>query len=53
MDMIKISKEEAMKLKTMGVSDKKDGISHTWGHHRHYYLCESLQNMQILAQIRK
>jgi len=53
MDLIRISKEEAKKLRQMGVSDKRDGITHTWGHHKHYFLCESNQNMQILSQIRK
>ena len=51
--MIKISKDEAKKLRKLGVSDNKDGISHTWGHHRHYYLCESTKNMNCLAQVRK
>lgn len=53
MDLIKISKKEAERLRTMGVSNGRDGISHTWGHHRHYYLCESSHNMRKLAQIRK
>ena len=51
--LIKISKQEANKLRQMGVLDRRDGITHTWGHHRHYYLCESVRNMQLLGQIRK
>ena len=51
--LIKISKKEAFKLRQMGVSDRRDGISHTWGHHKHYYLCESRQNLMALSQLRK
>jgi hypothetical protein len=51
--MIKITKREAEQLREMGVKDNTNGISHTYGHHKHYYLCESLHNRQILSQIRK
>ena len=51
--MIKISKKEANKLREMGVKNYHDGITHTWGHHKHYYLCESSENMKLLSQIRK
>ena len=50
--MIKITKKEAEQLRKMGVSDKSNGISHTVGHHKHYYLCESPKNLELLCKIR-
>lgn len=51
--MIKITKEEAKQLRQMGVSNNTNGISHTYGHTKHYYLCESSKNIQKLSKIRK
>lgn len=50
--MIKITKKEAIELRKMGVSDKTNGITHTYGHHKHYYLCESPRNLELLMRIR-
>ncbi len=50
--MIKITKEEAQQLRRMGVSDRVNGITHTYGHHKHYYLCESPRNLELLKRIR-
>ncbi len=51
--LIRITKEEVKKLREMGVSDRTNGISHTFGHHKHYYLCESETNLCLLKTIRK
>lgn len=50
--MIKITKKEADELRKMGVTNGTNGISHTIGHHKHYYLCESPRNLELLRQIR-
>lgn len=51
--MIKITKKEANQLRAMGVSNHTNGISHTWGHHKHYFLCESTRNLGLLKKIRQ
>lgn len=49
--MIKISKEEALKLnKEYGVKFGENGISHTHGHHKNYYLTESEYNLRTLLK---
>lgn len=49
--MIKISKEEALKLnKEHGVKFGENGISHTHGHHKNYYLTESEYNLRALLK---
>lgn len=51
--LVRITKREAKELRKRGVSDNTNGISHTYGHNKHYYLCESLRNMTLLKTIRK
>jgi hypothetical protein len=51
--MIKISNFEAKKLNELGVNYGENGISHTYGHNRHYFLCESKKNMNMLEQLRQ
>ena len=51
--LIKIRKEEAKKLNTLGVPYGENGISHTHGHHMHYYLCESKKNIGLLEKMRR
>ena len=50
--MIKISSNEAKKLSKLGVPYGENGISHTHGHHKHYYLCESKKNTSLLEKLR-
>lgn len=52
--MVKITKDEAKALRTMGVRDGENGISHTvkTGKHRKYYLCEHPKNIAKLNKIR-
>lgn len=52
--MILISKDEARVLRTMGVRDGENGISHTVksGKQRTFYLCEHPKNLQKLNKIR-
>ena len=51
--MIKITKQEAKKLYELGVQYGENGISHTHNHKRHYFLCESKKNLNILNKLRK
>ena len=51
--LIRITKDEAKKLRKMGVCDRTNGISHTFSHHKHYYLCESEKNIACLQMLRK
>ena len=50
--LIKISNNEAKKLRKLGVVDGTNGISHTYTHHKNYYLCESRFNLSKLNKIR-
>lgn len=50
--MIRITKQEAMQLKKMGVKVGTNGISRTYGHHKTYYLCESIKNIEYLKRLR-
>ena len=52
--MVNISKNEAHRLHDeYGVKWKDDGISHTYSRNgKHYYLCESKKNLQLLQQLR-
>lgn len=49
--MIKISCNEAKELNKLGIKYGENGISHTHGHHKHYYLCESEYNLRCLLNI--
>lgn len=52
--MISITKNEMEYLtKECGVKFGENGISHTWGHRRHYFLCESRYNTKKLFEYRK
>lgn len=51
--MIKISSEEAKELNKMGVKYGENGISHTYGHHKSYFLCESKKNLNLLNELRQ
>ena len=49
--MIKISREDALKLnKEYGVKFGENGISHSHGHHKNYYLTESEYNLRSLLK---
>lgn len=49
--MIKINKEDALKLnKEYGVKFGENGISHTHGHNKNYYLTESEYNLRSLLK---
>jgi hypothetical protein len=50
--LIKISREESKLLSKLGVPYGENGISHTHGHKRNYYLCESRKNLSLLSQLR-
>ena len=52
MDVIKITKEEVIQLRKMGVKIGTNGISRTYGHHKAYYLCESIKNLECLKRLR-
>ena len=52
MNVIKITKREAAQLRKMGVIIGTNGISHTYGHHKTYYLCESERNLECLKKLR-
>ena len=51
--MIRISRNEAMKLNKMGVPFGEGGISHTLSKRKKYYLCENDHNLKLLDKIRK
>ena len=52
-ELIRVSSEEAKKLRELGVKDGENGLSRTHGHHHvHYYLCESRFNLGLLQKIR-
>ena len=51
--MIKISKFEAKELNKMGVRYGENGISHTHGHNKNYFLTESKKNISLLDKLRK
>ena len=53
MDVIRITKQEASKLKGMGIIMGTNGISRTYGHHKTYYLCESFRNIEFLKKLRQ
>lgn len=50
--MVKITKKEAILLKKMGISIGTNGITHTYGHNKNYYLCESVHNLECLKKLR-
>ena len=50
--MVKISSKEAKELNRLGVPYLENGISHTHGHHKKYFLCESKKNMYLLSKLR-
>ena len=50
--MIKITKNEATQLRKMGIEIGTNGISRTYGHHKTYYLCESVRNLECLKKLR-
>lgn len=50
--VIRITKHEATLLKKMGVATGTNGITHTYGHHKTYYLCESVKNLECLKKLR-
>ena len=39
--------------KNKGVPFGENGVSHTYGHNRTYYLCESKNNILLLENYRK
>ena len=39
--------------KKKGVPFGENGVSHTYGHHHKYHLCESKYNMMLLNEYRK
>ena len=50
-ELIRVSREEAKKLRELGVKDGENGLSRTQNHHsRHYYLCESEHNLRCLLK---
>jgi hypothetical protein len=52
--IIPITKQEAEYLANVkNVKFGENGISHTYGHHRHYYLCENRYNLCVLKEYRK
>lgn len=53
MNVIRITKQEANKLKRMGILIGTNGISRTYGHHKTYYLCESFRNLECLKRLRQ
>lgn len=52
MNVIRITKNEAIQLQKMGIVIGTNGISHTYGHHKTYYLCESVNNLECLKKLR-
>lgn len=52
MNVIRITKQEVIKLRNMGIEIGTNGISHTYGHHKTYYLCESSYNIECLKKLR-
>lgn len=51
--MVKISSEEAKQLNGLGIKYGENGISKTHSHHKkHYFLCESKYNLQLLNTLR-
>jgi len=52
--IVLITKNEMEYLtKVKGVPFRENGVSHTYGHHRTYYLCENKKNMKLLNEYRK
>lgn len=45
--MIKIDKKERDWLVKNGVCTGNNGISRTYAHYKHYYLCESFKNLTL------
>ena len=50
--MVSISSKEAKELRKMGVKDGENGICHSHGHNKHYYLTETEKNLAKLAKLR-
>ena len=50
--MIKITEKEAKKLHELGVQYGENGLSSTHSHHKHYFLCESKKNLNMLYKLR-
>lgn len=51
--IVKITKNEMEYLiKVKKVPFGENGVSHTYGHHRTYYLCENRNNMRYLNEYR-
>ena len=50
--LIDITNKEAKLLRKLGVKDGENGICHSHGHNRHYYLTETEKNLTKLSKIR-
>lgn len=50
--MIKINKKERDWLISKGVRCGTNGISRTYNHSKHWFLCESVDNMKLINSFR-
>lgn len=51
--MIKITKKERDYLISQGVVCGTNGISRTYNHNKHWFMCESKHNMALLTNFRE
>lgn len=48
--MLRITEAEKRYLTTHGVGYGENGISHTYSHNQHYYICETPKNKELLKK---